>query len=95
MEVIRNLLREEPLFNGGSRLWLNPDDLPLVEAELERELAASGWQTRPDPRLSRGGCRVTGPSGELDASIETRWRQLQEQVHRRFRAAHAGAEEPA
>lgn len=80
VELVRTLLREEPTFNGGSRLWLHPEDLPLVEAELERELAASGWQSRPDPRLSRGGCRVTGPSGELDASREILWQQLAARV---------------
>lgn len=80
VELVRTLLREEPMFNGGSRLWLHPKDLPLVETELERELAASGWQAKPDPRLSRGGCRVTGPSGELDASLESRWQQLLERV---------------
>ncbi|MCX2783472.1 flagellar assembly protein FliH [Microbulbifer thermotolerans] len=94
VEVVRHLMREEPLFNGGSRLWLHPQDLPLVEAELERELAASGWQTRPDPRLSRGGCRVTGPSGELDASLETRWQQLQEGVYKRLRGTADRGETP-
>jgi len=92
-ELVRTLLREEPTFNGGSRLWLHPQDLPLVEAELERELAASGWQARPDPRLSRGGCRVTGPSGELDASRETRWQQLQERVRRQVRGTPGGGED--
>ncbi|MCX2780122.1 flagellar assembly protein FliH [Microbulbifer thermotolerans] len=94
VEVVRHLMREEPLFNGGSRLWLHPQDLPLVEAELERELAASGWQTRPDPRLSRGGCRVTGPSGELDASLETRWQQLQERVYKHLRGTADRGETP-
>ncbi|WP_323846726.1 flagellar assembly protein FliH [Microbulbifer magnicolonia] len=92
-ELVRTLLGEEPMFNGGSRLWLHPDDLPLVETELERELTASGWQVRPDPRLIRGGCRVTGPSGELDASLETRWQQLQERVRRQVRGATGGGED--
>lgn len=91
--LVRTLLREEPLFNGGSRLWLHPEDLQLVEDELKNELSVRGWQVRPDPRLSRGGCRVTGPAGELDATFETRWNQLRERVYRRFRKREADGEQ--
>lgn len=79
-ELVRALLREEPLHSGRTHLWLHPDDRPLVEAELAGELAAAGWELRPDPQLERGGCRVTSSAGELDASRATRWQQLLEQL---------------
>ncbi|HEU0277937.1 MAG TPA: flagellar assembly protein FliH [Rhodanobacteraceae bacterium] len=74
--LIRELLREEPLFSGHPHLRLHPDDAALIDAQLADELAAAGWQTQPDPTVTRGGCRVTGPEGELNATREVRWQAL-------------------
>jgi flagellar assembly protein FliH len=74
--LIRKLLREEPLFSGQPCLLLHPDDLALVDAQLADELGAAGWKTQGDPALERGGCRVTGPEGELNATREVRWQAL-------------------
>lgn len=76
LDMIRDLLREEPLFNGHPRLWLHPDDVALLHEPLLEEIQAAGWRVQPDASLERGGCRVTGPEGELDATRETRWQAL-------------------
>lgn len=94
LELVRALLREEPLFSDRPRLWLHPGDLPLVEEELGSEFAAAGWQLCPDPRLRRGGCRVNGTAGELDASWETRWQALLEGVRRGPREPAAEEDSP-
>ncbi|MBD3651308.1 MAG: flagellar assembly protein FliH, partial [Alcanivorax sp.] len=70
LNLVRTLIHEEPALNGKTRLWLHPDDLALVEQELHAEFHAAGWKLHPDDQLSRGGCRVTSPSGELDATLE-------------------------
>ena len=74
--LIRELLREEPLFSGQPCLRLHPDDFALVDAQLADELGAAGWKTQADAMLERGGCRVTGPEGELNATREVRWQAL-------------------
>ncbi len=74
--LIRELLREEPLFSGQPCLRLHPDDLALVDAQLADELGAAGWKAQADATLERGGCRVTGPEGELNATREVRWQAL-------------------
>lgn len=74
--LIRELLREEPLFSGQPRLRLHPDDLALVDTQLADELGATGWTVQADATLERGGCRVTGPEGELNATREVRWQAL-------------------
>ena len=74
--LIRELLREEPLFSGQPCLRLHPDDLALVDAQLADELGGAGWKTQADASLERGGCRVTGPEGELTATREVRWQAL-------------------
>ena len=74
--LIRELLREEPLFSGQPCLRLHPDDLALVDAQLADELGGAGWKTQADASLERGGCRVWGPEGELNATREVRWQAL-------------------
>lgn len=75
-ELVRSLLRDEPTLNGGTRLWLHPEDLTLVQQVLGAELEGAGWRLDQDPRIARGGCRVTTANGEIDASRDTRWQAL-------------------
>lgn len=83
LEIIRALLHTEPPLTGQQRLWLHPLDHKLVAQHLGEELAAAGWKLQPDDQLSRGGCRVTSASGELDATWESRWQAVKAQVRRR------------
>lgn len=53
-------------------LWLNPDDVELVSDHLKDALKNSEWTISPDASVSRGGCRVTSKTGEIDAQFETR-----------------------
>lgn len=80
--LVRKLLHDEPLLNGEPRLWLHPEDLALVSEELGEEFKSAGWVLQPDDELTRGGCRVTCPSGELDATRETRWQAVMSRVRR-------------
>lgn len=91
LNLVRTLIHEEPALNGTTRLWLHPDDLALVQQELNAEFHAAGWKLQPDDQLSRGGCRVTSPSGELDATLESRWENLAARVRRRSRRPDAEA----
>ena len=93
LNLVRTLIHEEPALNGKTRLWLHPDDLALVEQELHAEFHAAGWKLHPDDQLSRGGCRVTSPSGELDATLESRWETLAARVRRRSRRPQAGGDD--
>ncbi|MBE0489184.1 MAG: flagellar assembly protein FliH [Halomonas sp.] len=83
LEIVRGLLHTEPGMSGKPRLWLNPRDHALVEEHLGNELAAAGWAMQPDDQVTRGGCRVTSASGELDATWESRWAAVKRQVRRR------------
>ncbi|MCG7598645.1 flagellar assembly protein FliH [Halomonas sp. McH1-25] len=83
LDIVRELLHAEPSLSGRPRLWLHPADLTLVKAHLGAEFDAAGWQLQPDDTISRGGCRATSASGELDASLESRWERITRQVRRR------------
>src|SRR5699024_2824186 len=70
------LLRGEPFLGGQVCLWLHPDDALLLDGERGDELELAGWRVRKDASLTRGGCRVCGPDGELDATRKARWQTL-------------------
>ncbi|MFD2437126.1 FliH/SctL family protein [Modicisalibacter luteus] len=82
---MRELLHAEPALSGRPRLWLHPADLTLVKGHLGAEFEAAGWQLQPDDTISRGGCRATSSSGELDATLESRWESITQQVRRRHK----------
>lgn len=76
LPLVQDLLHAEPALQGEPRLLLHPEDVALVRNSLGHELQAAGWQVRPDDTLARGGCRVQAASGEMDASLETRWKAV-------------------
>lgn len=83
LDIVRELLHADPTLNGHPRLWLHPADLSLVKAHLGDEFSAAGWRLQPDDTISRGGCRVTSPSGELDATWERRWAIITAMIRQR------------
>jgi flagellar assembly protein FliH len=76
LALVQDLLHAEPALQGEPRLLLHPDDLALVKNSLGGELQAAGWQLRPDDTLARGSCRVRSACGEMDATLETRWKRV-------------------
>jgi len=90
VDIVRELLHHEPTLQGKPRLWLHPDDLPLVEADVGEELRALGWSLQPDEHISRGGCRASAQSGELDATWESRWKAVFRQLRQQPRTSVEG-----
>lgn len=76
LPVVRDLLNTEPALRGEPRLLLHPDDVALVRSSLGEEIEAAGWQMRADDTITRGGCRVQSATGELDGTLETRWKRV-------------------
>ncbi|WP_136064836.1 flagellar assembly protein FliH [Modicisalibacter radicis] len=89
LDIVRELLHVEPTLSGRPRLWLHPADLTLVKAQLGHEFEAAGWQLQPDDMISCGGCRATSANGDLDATLESRWESIANQVRRRNSAVDA------
>lgn len=87
VDLVRALLHSEPAMHGKPRLWLHPQDHDLVDEYLGNELKAAGWALQPDDQVSRGGCRVTSATGELDATWESRWEAVRQQVRGRHSAS--------
>jgi flagellar assembly protein FliH len=58
------------------RVHLSPQDYELVSAELEVDASHRGCRFVSDPSVPPGGCRIETSQGEIDATLETRWRRV-------------------
>lgn len=79
LTLIKQLLHHEPELSGKPKLHLHPSDYALVKENLEVEIESAGWTLRSDDLITQGGCKVVSKSGDLDATLEARWAQIQEQ----------------
>lgn len=77
LEAVREVLQTPPANQGGVlRLWVHPDDLELVRQHLADELRDGNWRVLADESITRGGCRAESPFGDIDATLQTRWRRV-------------------
>lgn len=76
LPVIQEAVRCLPQFDQTVRLVLHPQDAMLVRAHLAEHPPASGWLIVEDAQLACGGCRVETASGEVDATLQNRWRRV-------------------
>jgi flagellar assembly protein FliH len=58
------------------QVHLSPQDYELVRAQLEADASHRGCRFVSDPSVPPGGCRIQTPQGEIDATLETRWRRV-------------------
>lgn len=70
--VVREALAVLPVGLTGIRLHLHPEDAKLVSEMLVPAKGEAAWQIIEDPVITRGGCRVSSPSSQVDATVQTR-----------------------
>jgi flagellar assembly protein FliH len=76
LTAVREVLHMNPTAGAPLRLWLHPLDLELVRLHLAEELKSGPWRVLADESITRGGCRAETSLGEIDATLETRWRRV-------------------
>ncbi|CAM3538065.1 flagellar assembly protein FliH [Bordetella sputigena] len=76
LTAVREVLHMNPTASAPLRLWLHPLDLELVRLHLAEELKTGHWRVLADESITRGGCRAETSLGEIDATLETRWRRV-------------------
>ena len=74
--VIREALQSLPTLSGHHKVVVHPDDAPIVREWLAREHGHLSWKVLEDSQMERGGFRFESAHSELDASLETRWREI-------------------
>lgn len=70
--VIRETVALLPIATRDVRVHLHPEDAALVRERLAAPQAERAWTIIEDPVLTRGGCRVTTDTAQIDARVETR-----------------------
>jgi flagellar assembly protein FliH len=76
LPVVREAMRALPALAQPAQLVLNPADVELVRAHLGEELRMQGWQVVEDHRIQPGGCRLSSPNCEVDATLSNRWKRV-------------------
>lgn len=72
LAVVREAMATLPVAARNVRLHMHPEDAALVRETLSLGENERGWNIVEDPTLSRGGCKVSSDTSQIDASIERR-----------------------
>lgn len=78
LPIIKEAIAFLPMHHAQVTVHLHPEDAALVRAGLaatDKDLLI-----RETADISRGGCRLTAGTSEVDASIETRWSRVLEAI---------------
>jgi flagellar assembly protein FliH len=70
--VIRETVGLLPLAQRNVRVHLHPLDAAIVRERLAEPQAERAWTLVEDPVMSRGGCRVSTDTAQIDARLESR-----------------------
>ncbi|MDR2451537.1 MAG: flagellar assembly protein FliH [Candidatus Accumulibacter sp.] len=76
LPVVREAVATLHPESGRPALLLHPDDAALIRARLGDSLTHNDWRIVDDPSMTRGGCRVELGGSAVDASVETRWKNV-------------------
>jgi len=79
VDVVREALQHLP--QGKAMIHLNPDDATLVREYLGEQLAHNEHRIVEDDLVDRGGCRVESAGSVVDATVQTRWRRIMENLN--------------
>ena len=70
--VVREALAVLPVGLRDIRLHLHPEDAKLVSEMLVPAKGEAAWHIVEDPVITRGGCRISSPTSQVDATLQTR-----------------------
>lgn len=76
LAAVREVLQMNPGAAAPLRMWVHPLDLELVRLHLADDLRTGQWRMFADESISRGGCRAETSFGDIDATLQTRWRRV-------------------
>lgn len=72
LPVVREAMGALPAAARSVELHLHPEDAALVRERLSLSDAERTWRIVEDPVLTRGDCRVSSDTSQIDARVETR-----------------------
>ncbi|MEQ1591616.1 MAG: FliH/SctL family protein [Thiobacillaceae bacterium] len=76
LDVVKLALNQMAESTREARLLLNPEDAALIRPHLEQILDKNRLRMVEDVRIARGGCLIETTQGDLDATLQARWRNV-------------------
>jgi len=76
LAVVKLALNQMAETTREARLIVNPEDAALIRPHLELILDKNRLRMVEDVRIVRGGCMIETNQGDLDATLQARWRQV-------------------
>jgi flagellar assembly protein FliH len=74
--VVREALKSVADDAAKPQIVVHPADVQTLRAHLGEDLHRGAWTIVEDLRMEPGGCRIATGSGEVDATMATRWRRV-------------------
>lgn len=80
LPIVREALQALPLHHGHISAHVHPDDLATLQEGVGLLGATDPIKCVADPSLSPGSCMLRAGHSEIDASLNTRWRRVLENM---------------
>jgi len=80
LPIVQDAIHHLPCSKQQLRVFLNPEDAKIVRQHINEQQSQKSWEIYEDAQLTVGSCRLETSDGEIDASIETRWRRVLETI---------------
>ena len=76
LAIVKLALNQMAETTREARLLINPEDAALIRPHLDLILDKNRLRMVEDVRIVRGGCLIETTQGDLDATLQARWRQV-------------------
>ncbi len=80
VELIREALLQLP--QAHALIHINPEDLAMAKEYLGEQLSHAGHRLIDDATITRGGVRIEAAGSQIDATVQTRWRRVMDNLSR-------------
>lgn len=78
--IVREALQALPLHHGHINVHVHPDDLPTLQDGIGQLGTSDPIKCLADPNLSPGSCLLRAGHSEIDATRDTRWKRVLENM---------------
>lgn len=80
LAVVTEALSMLPASGPRVQIAVHPDDADLIAQHLPQHADPETWRIAKDSKILRGGCRILGANGDVDATLESRWQRVLESL---------------
>ena len=80
LPIVQDAIAGLPHFNPGAHIVMHPEDAEIVRSKMGEQLTHSGWKIFENGDITKGGVRVETANSQIDATIETRWKRITENM---------------